>query len=282
MTALRVGIVGTGEMGRPLVDRLLAAGHVVTGFARRPEVREDLAAAGVTVVDSTEAMAVGQDVVVVYLYSDEQVVRLGPGIVDAMDRGSLLVVSTTGSPRSAAALAERARARGVGFVDAPGSGGPAQVADGTLSVFVGGTDDDVARARTFFDAYAANVGHFGPAGSGQKVKLLNNLLFGAHVELAAEAGRLCAAMGLSEAEVLRTLHGCSGASAAIDMASATGSTEELVALAARFVHKDVELSRGLADDLGIDLGSLGPVADRVLERTERPAPPVPAPTEEAP
>lgn len=264
---MRVGIVGTGEMGRPLVDRLLAGGHAVTAHARRPEVRDDLAAAGVTVVDSPEAMAAGRDVVIVYLYSDDQVRELGPAIVDAMDPGSLLVVPTTGSPDTAVALAERAAARGIGFVDSPGSGGPAQVAEGTLTLFLGGSMADVERGRPVFESYATTIVHFGPVGSGQRVKLLNNLLFGAHVELAVEAGRLCAALDLPEAEVLTTLHGCSGASAALDMAAAMGSSRRLVDLAGRFVHKDVVVARGLAADLGVELGSLGPVTDRVLVRT---------------
>ena len=162
----------------------------------------------------------------------------------------------------------------VGDVGVPGFGASAQVAAGALPLFVGGAPDDVERARPLFDTYATTVAHFGPPGSGQKVKLLNNLLFGAHVELAVEAARLCEQLGLPEAEVAATLHGCSGASAAIDMAAAMGSAGQLVALAGRFVHKDVVVARGLAADLRIDLGSLGPVTDRVLART--------APTTEEP
>jgi len=272
----RVGLIGTGEMGRPLVDRLLGAGDHVAAFARRPDVRGELSAIGVELADGPETLAAGRDVVILYVYSDEQVRELGPSVVDAMDPGALLVVHTTGSPDTATSLSDRASGRGVGVVDAPGSGGPAQVAAGTLTLFVGGSDADVERARALFAGYATDVVHFGPVGSGQKVKLLNNLLFGAHVELAAEVGRLCAAMGLPEAEVTRTLHTCSGASAAIDMAAAMGSAEQLVGAAGRFIHKDVLVARALAGDLGVELGSLGPVTDQVLERT------APTTAEEAP
>jgi 3-hydroxyisobutyrate dehydrogenase-like beta-hydroxyacid dehydrogenase len=268
---MRVGLIGTGEMGRPLVDRLLGADHQVTVHARRPEVRDDLTAAGVDVVDDAGAVAPGHDVVILYVYSDDQVRELGPVVIDRMDAGSLLVVHTTGAPDTAIRLSGLAAAKGIGVVDAPGSGGPAQVAAGTLTLFVGGADADVVRAQALFSAYAATTVHFGPVGSGQQVKLLNNLLFGAHVELAVEAGRLCAALGLPEREVLQTLHSCSGASAAIDMAAAMGSTGTLVAAAGRFIHKDVAVARALASDLRIDLGSLGPVTDQVLERTARDA-----------
>jgi 3-hydroxyisobutyrate dehydrogenase-like beta-hydroxyacid dehydrogenase len=266
---LRIGVIGTGEMGRPLVDRLLAAGHEVAAFARRPEVRDELASAGVEVVDDLVALAASRDIVVLYVYSDEQVrdLALDGGMVEAMAPGSLLAIGTTGSPETAVLIAERGASRGVHVVDIPASGGPQQVAAGALTVFVGGDEAAVEQARPLLDAYTTTAVHFGPVGSGQKVKLLNNLLFGAHVELAVQAARICQAMGLDETTVTTALHGCSGASAAIDMAAATGSTDQLLALAGRFVHKDVVVARALAADLEIDLGVLEPVTDRVLQRT---------------
>ena len=270
MTAgLRIGVIGTGEMGRPLVDRLLGAGHEVIAHARRPEVRDELSAAGVEVVDSPEAVGPGSDIVVLYVFSDDQIreLALTGGLVDAMEPGSLLAIGTTGSPATAVAIAERGAVRGVHVVDVPASGGPVQVAAGTLTVFVGGDAAHVAQAAPLLDAYTAAAVHFGPVGSGQKVKLLNNLLFGANVELAVEAARLCAELGLDEHSVTTTLHGCSGGSAAIDMAAAMGSAAALLDLAGRFVHKDVVVARDLAAGLGIDLGTLGPVTDRVLDRT---------------
>lgn len=267
---MRVGIVGTGEMGRPLVDRLLAAGLEVTAFVRRPEVRDDLAAAGAIVVDDLGSMAADRDVVIVYVYTDAQVrdLVLDGGILDAMRPGSTLVIHTTSSPETAIAIAERASTAGISVLDAPGTGGPAQVADGTLTLFVGADADDFADLQPLLAHYSTRVVHFGPVGSGQRMKLLNNLLFGAHVQFAIEVGRLSAAMDLDEALVLSTMHGASGGSAAIDMAAAMGSVGQLLALAGRFVHKDVEVARSLADDLGIELGTLGPVTDRILELTD--------------
>ena len=75
-------------------------------------------------------------------------------------------------------------------------------------------------------------------------------------------------MGLDESLVLSTLHGASGGSSAIDMAAAMGSSQQLVDLAGRFIHKDVLVARSLAADLGVDLGTLGPVTDRVLDLTD--------------
>jgi 3-hydroxyisobutyrate dehydrogenase-like beta-hydroxyacid dehydrogenase len=266
---MRVGIVGTGAMGRPLVDRLVAAGFDVTAFARRSDARGELAAAGVSCADSLTDLPEGRDVVVVYVYSDEQVreVVLERGLADAMEPGAIIVVLTTGSPRTVEAIAARVQPRGVGVVDAPGSGGPAQVADGTLTVFVGGDDEHVDRCRPLFAAYATNVVHFGALGAGQKVKLLNNLLFGAHVGLALEAARLSAAIDVDPALLAKTLHTCSGASYALDLVAAMGSAERLVEVAGHFVRKDVLVAQEVAEELHAPLGSIGAAVMPFLERT---------------
>ena len=207
--------------------------------------------------------------VIIYVYSDDQVrnVVLDGGLTQAMPPGSTMVIHTTASPRTIEAIAARVAPRDVGVVDAPGSGGPAQVADGTLTLFVGGDTDVVARCAPLFAAYATDVVHFGPSGSGQKVKLLNNLLFGAQVELAVEAAELCDSLGVSPALVAQTLHTCSGASYALDLLAAMGSAESLLAGAGRFVHKDVLTAHAAADDAGARLGALGAVSDAILRRT---------------
>ncbi len=266
---MRVGIVGTGEMGRPLVDRLRGAGFDVTAFARRPEVRAQLEGAGVPCADDVVALARGRDVVIIYVYSGDQVrsVVLDDGLAEAMQPGSAIVIHTTASPRTVEAIAARVAPMDVGVVDAPGSGGPAQVADGTLTLFVGGDHDVVARCEALFAAYANQVVHFGPSGAGEKVKLVNNLLFGAHVELAVEATELCDSLGVDPELVATTLRTCSGASYALELVAAMGSAEALLGAAGRFVHKDVVTARSAAEDAGARLGTLGLVSDAVLDRT---------------
>jgi 3-hydroxyisobutyrate dehydrogenase-like beta-hydroxyacid dehydrogenase len=269
-TAVRVGIIGTGEMGRPLVDRVLAAGHEVAAYARRREVRDDLTAAGVEVVDGVETLGADRDVVLLYVYADEQVrsVALDDGLVDAMAPGSLLVIHTTGSPSTAQAIGAAANVRGVRVVDAPGSGGPEQVADGTLNLFVGGDTDDVERARPMFAAYTSHVTHFGALGAGQMVKLLNNLLFGAHVELAIEAARIAGTFGIDPAELARVLHTCSGQSFSLDLIASMGSAQALVDGAGPYIHKDVVVARRVAADIGAPLGTFDAVTAPLLERTQ--------------
>lgn len=265
----RVGVVGTGEMGRPLVDRMLGAGFAVAAYVRRPELREELTRTGVDCVDTLADLAAGRDAVIVYVYSDDQVreIVLQGGLVDAMEPGSVLIIKTTGSPRTVEAIDTRARPRGVGVVDAPGSGGPGQVADGTLTIFVGGDQRHVERCRPLFAAYTTIAVHFGPVGSGQKVKLLNNLLFGAHVQLALEAARLSLEFGIDPVQLATTLHSCSGQSYSLDLITAMGSAEALIAGAGRFIHKDVLVASAVAQELDASLGTLAAVTAPLLETT---------------
>ena len=142
----RVGFIGTGRMGAPMVRRLVDAGHEVRRAG--PHAREGLAVSdlGALPVTDLAAVAEGADAVIVCVFTDDQVreVCLEDGLVAAMSPGAVLVVHTTGSPRTAETIA----ARGVDVVDAPVSGGPHDIAAGRVTLFVGGEDDAVKRVRS--------------------------------------------------------------------------------------------------------------------------------------
>jgi 3-hydroxyisobutyrate dehydrogenase-like beta-hydroxyacid dehydrogenase len=268
MTGVRVGIVGTGEMGQPLIGRLAAADHDVTAFVRRPEMRAQLRAAGFDVTDTLAGLA-SCEVVLVYVFSDEQAreVVLEGGLLTAMAPGSTLVIHTTGSPVTARDIARTAQPYQVNVVDAPGSGGPAQVADGTLTLFVGGDEPTVDRLRPLFACYATTVVRFGPVGAGQAVKLINNLLFAAHVQLAIEAARLAEPFGIDVLAMADTLRAASGASAPLGMIVNLGSAEGLLQAGGPFIHKDALLAQQLAAEAGISLGSFARVIQDVVDST---------------
>jgi 3-hydroxyisobutyrate dehydrogenase-like beta-hydroxyacid dehydrogenase len=156
----------------------------------------------------------------------------------------------------------------VSVIDAPGSGGPSLAAAGELTLFVGGEVQAIDRVRPVFDSYATRVVHIGAVGSGQQAKLLNNLLFGAHVELAVDAARLSEEFGIDPAVLAGALRGCSGSSYALDLLADMGSVAELLAKGGRFIHKDVRTARALADQMGAALGSFASVSDALLERTQ--------------
>jgi 2-hydroxy-3-oxopropionate reductase len=259
---VRVGFVGAGRMGRPMVARLVQAGHHVIALGRSDEKRSAIAELGAEAVGDIAALSSGADVVVVCVFTDEQVrqVSLDDGLVAAMPSGSVLVLHTTGSPRTAESIAEH----GVDVVDAPVSGGPHNAAAGALTLFVGGADETVARVRPVLSCYGDPVLHVGPLGAGQKVKLVNNALFAAQLGLLSRAVELGDALGVSESALLTALPHGSAASRVLDIVAAGGSVASFIDTAGEFVGKDVAVIRGIAAELGGNLGVLDDVIDTAI------------------
>ena len=266
MGELAVGLVGLGEMGMPMARRILAAGHPLHVFARRAEVADEARSFGAVPVDSPGALGESCDVVIVCVYSDDQVrdVALGPeGIVEHLRTGSVLVNHTTGRPATAHDLAEAAGARDAAMLDCALSGGPADIAAGKLTLWVGGDPDVLERVEPVLASYSSPILHVGAVGDGQKVKLLNNALFGAQVALVVRAEQCAADMGVDPLLALRGIHEGSGDSYALGTALGIGSAARLVELAGRFIRKDVGVVADVASGLGVDLGPIVAVARTV-------------------
>jgi len=139
----RVGIIGIGEMGTPMVERMLAAGYEVGFYARRPDAGLALEQHGARRVPSARTLAEDSDVVIVCVFTDEQVagVCLGhDGVLAHMRPGAVLINHTTGSPDTAMELDAAASSRGVHFLDAALSGAPAQISVGDLTLLIGGDE----------------------------------------------------------------------------------------------------------------------------------------------
>jgi len=257
----RVGFVGAGRMGTPMVRRLVDAGHHVRALGRTTDKRDVLRGMGADPVERLDEVGVGAEVVVVCVFTDEQVAQvcLDSGLVAALPDGATVVIHTTGSPRTAQAVAARRPA--VAVVDAPVSGGPHSVAAGEVTLFVGGDDDAVDRVRPVLTAYGDPILHVGPLGAGQAVKLTNNALFAAQLGLLREAVRLGEHLGVSEARLLEAITHGSGASRVGGFVAARGSVRSFVDDTAEFIGKDVDVVRDIAGALGGDLGLLDAVID---------------------
>jgi len=172
----------------------------------------------------------------------------------------VLVTHTTGSPATARALAAAAADRGVSVVDAPVSGTVTDVAEGHITLLVGGADAAVAAIRPVLDVYAEPVLHIGPLGSGQAMKLVNNALLGANVRLLQEAERVAATFGIDPSAVDHALQHTSGGSWVAAAAESAGSATELAARFGPFLRKDLATVIQVAAELGVDLGLLEQVA----------------------
>jgi 3-hydroxyisobutyrate dehydrogenase-like beta-hydroxyacid dehydrogenase len=205
----------------------------------------------------------GAEIVLICVLKDEQVldVALGPdGALETMRPGGLVIVHTTGSPTTVARLAAAGRDREIEVLDAPVSGTPSAVRQGAITLLVGGSASAVARGRPVLSAYGEPVLHLGPLGTGQKVKLVNNLLLAAQVQLGVEALRIGEAIGLDRTELAGAVAHCSGASRALGMVAAGDPHRAILADLAKFLGKDVTVAAQVAADIGVDLGYLGEVA----------------------
>ena len=261
----RVGFIGTGRMGAPMVRRLTEAGHDVRALGRSEDKRRAIGELGATPVSDPVAVAVESDVLVLCVFTDEQVRQVAvPELLDHVPAGAALVIHTTGSPATAERVADLAPH--VGVLDAPVSGGPHDIAAGRVTVFAGGSEDAFARARPVLACYADPVLHVGALGAGQKVKLVNNTLFAAQIGLLAEAAGLADRLGVEEAALLRALPHGSGASRALANVVRAGSAAAFIDAVGEFIGKDVAVVRRTVAELGADLGALDEVVDAGLGR----------------
>ncbi|WP_217545151.1 NAD(P)-dependent oxidoreductase [Streptomyces sp. GbtcB6] len=273
---MRIGFVGAGRMGRPMAGRLTAAGHDVTVLARRPQAREATTADGLTWAGTVAETVRDADVVFVVVLTDEQVrsVCLGPeGALAAMRPGATLVQHTTSDPATARLLVETGAERGIRVLDAALSGGPHDIAAGRLTLWIGGDESVLDDVRPLLATYASPVLWVGPAGNGQRVKLVNNALFVAQVGLVIDAVRLAGSLGIEERLVLDAVRHGSGASRALDVVARGGSVAAVAERLAGLMSKDVAVVREVARGAGADLGIIGTVlaSDAVEKQVLKPA-----------
>jgi 3-hydroxyisobutyrate dehydrogenase-like beta-hydroxyacid dehydrogenase len=259
---MKVGVVGLGQMGMPMLERLRAAGHDVTFRARRAEVIEHATRAGAVAADGFG----DRDVVIVCVYSDEQVREVGPEVLASMEAGSVLVNHTTGRPSTATWLQDAAAPRDVRVLDAALSGSPDSITAGQLTLLVGGDPAVLEQARPALAAYSDPIIHVGVLGDGQRIKLVNNALLGAHVRLVEDAERVARALGVDPSTALDAIQHCSGDSRALRMVAAVGGSARLNELGGRFIAKDLEVVKEVAREEGVALGRLDPAVDRLADR----------------
>ena len=273
---MKIGFIGPGRMGRPMLDRLIAAGHDVTVLVRRPQARAAAEADGLTWAGTVAATVRDADAVFVVVLTDELVrsVCLGrDGAIAAMKAGAALVQHTTCDPATVELLAGAGADRGIRVLDAALSGGPHDIAAGRLTLWVGGDEAFLEEMRPLLETYASPVMFVGPAGHGQRVKLVNNALFVAQVGLAIDAVRLASSLGIAEQAILAAVQHGSGASRALSIVASGGSVDAVADRLADLMLKDVTMVREVARSAGADLGIIGTVlsSDAVDKKVLHPA-----------
>ena len=205
----RLGFIGLGLMGQAFTRRLTGAGYRVTGY---DIVADRVAAAGghgVAPAGSPREVAAASDIVLACVTTTralEEVVCGADGIAAAAGPATVLVDHSTTAVDATRAMAALLRDRiGMGWVDAPVSGGPGAAEAGTLAVMAGGTDEDIARIRPVMETVAAAFTVFGPVGAGQVAKMVNQILVLNNYAVLAEALALAEAGGIDARRIPEAL-----------------------------------------------------------------------------
>lgn len=204
MTTPSICVLGLGLMGRPMARVLIAAGYDVCGW-NRSSLPPDLTRGIPLCRDLTEAAQA--DVALLMLANSDAVDAVLDRLEPHLVAGRLVLDMGSSDPVRSRAHARRLAAKGIGWVDAPVSGGPEGARSGSLAIMVGGTETDVARVRPILETLGSNVVRVGEAGAGHTVKVVNQLIVGLTIEAVAEGLTLAEKSGVDPRLVQQALRG---------------------------------------------------------------------------
>ena len=195
----KIGFIGLGNMGLPMAQNLVKAGHAVAGFDLSEYPVDRLAADGGTPARSIADTCRDAEIVITMLPAGPEVreAYLGSdGVLAAVQRGTLLVDSSTIDVKTAREVAQAAEEQGLAMIDAPVSGGVAGALAASLTFMVGGSPEAFERARPVLEKMGKTIVHAGGAGNGQAAKICNNMILGASMIVVCEAFLLAEKLGL--------------------------------------------------------------------------------------
>ncbi len=195
----RIGFIGLGNMGLPMAQNLIKAGHSVTGLDVSKSQLDKLVAAGGKAAGSVKDAASGVEVLITMLPAGAQVreVYLGnDGAIAAAGQGTLLIDSSTIDVETARAVSSAAQAKRLAMLDAPVSGGVGGAQAGTLTFMVGGADAAFESAKPILEKMGKTIVHAGGPGNGQAAKICNNMILGVSMIAVSEAFVLAEKLGL--------------------------------------------------------------------------------------
>lgn len=264
---LRVGFIGLGTMGRPMAKNILKAGFPLAVFARRDEAAQEFVELGCVRTTTPAELAQSCDIVISIVTADPQVRQLvgdKAGLAAGLGAGKLYIDMSTIGPDTVHDVGETIAAAGARMIDAPVSGGPWGAEAGTLAIMCGGEKADYARAEPVLRAMGKHLFHCGPLGSGQAVKLVNQMIGGGIMTLIAEGLTLARKAGVDLEQMVDVL---SVSSANSSLLEARGKKFLLAdyftpGFMTELMRKDMALAVSLAQELKVPV----PVAAGALQQ----------------
>jgi 2-hydroxy-3-oxopropionate reductase len=263
-----VGFIGLGIMGKPMARHLLDAGYALTVYSRSRGPVDELAAEGATAAASPREVTERTEIVITMLPDspDVQAVITGEdGVLRGAREGGLIIDMSTISPIVARELAERASELGVGMLDAPVSGGDVGARNATLSIMVGGSAEDFARAEPLFGTMGKTITHVGPAASGQVVKACNQVVVALVLEAVSEALVLGSKAGVDPATIIQVLSGGMAATRVMEMRGPNFLEHNFTpGFKVDLHHKDLGIALSTAREYGVSLPLTG-IVEQMLQ-----------------
>lgn len=201
-----VGIIGVGVMGLTVAGKILEAGHSLVVYDVMAQSKDKAQKLGAMVVDTPAEVAKLTNIILLFLPGPKEVticVKAPDGLLSAAHQNMVIVDMSTIDPGTTQQMAMLAQKRDVGYLDAPVLGRPATV--GQWALPVGGKKEDLELCMPIFELFAAKVFHIGDCGSGNKIKLLNQLMFGAINAMTAEMMAIAEKIGISPGLLYETI-----------------------------------------------------------------------------
>lgn len=210
--AEKIGFIGLGAIGRPMAKHVAGKFPTVVWNRTASKAKEFAKETGATVADSPAALVKQVTVVMTCLPTSRDVWQVAQAAGDGWHQGQLLIDLTSGDPITSRELAKDLAAKGVGFVDAPVSGGTAGAEAGKLTVMLGGEERWVKQAEPIVAAFGAKIVHVGPVGAGHATKAINNALLAVNLLAAGEGLAALRKVGVPAAKALEVINASSGRS----------------------------------------------------------------------
>jgi 3-hydroxyisobutyrate dehydrogenase len=250
-----VGFIGVGNMGNPMAANVLKAGFPMIVFDRQPSAMENLVRDGATAARSSGDVLERSDIVLTCLPAspDVEAVYLEPGgLVERARPGTVLVDLSSVLPSTPRAIAPRAQARGVLFLEAPVSGGVTGARAATLAIMVGGDAEVLTRARPVLRAIGPNIFHVGPVGAGNTVKAINNMMACVNSLAMMEGVAVGVKAGLDPLTIYEVVKASSGSSKALErIPTAVIPRKFEPGFKVRLMNKDLETFNTIAKELHV-------------------------------
>lgn len=206
----KIGFIGLGIMGRPMAINLIKAGHEVTAFDVFPEAIKPVVEAGGTAASTCAEVGAAADITIIMVQDGpqaEKAVAGEGGVLDGASSGDLIVDMSSIAPGVSQRIGVACDAKGVGFLDAPVSGGEPFAISGDLAIMVGGKADLFETAKPLFDIVGKSAVLCGDVGAGNVTKLANQIVVGANIHGLAEALALATKAGVNPETVFNAIKG---------------------------------------------------------------------------